>query len=272
MPTNQSSDLRKVKTMRYYVVDAFTDQLFSGNPAGVCPLESWLSDDLMQNIARENNLAETAFAVRQGQAYGLRWFTPIMEIALCGHATLATAFVLSKFYDQTAGSFEFRTMSGPLFVEKKGDWFEMNFPARRDEETAVTEIMRRAVGRPIVGARGGYNLTLELEDEKAVREMTPDTSAMREMPEYHGVIVTAAGSDCDFVSRFFAPNMGIDEDPVTGSSHTSLIPFWAARLGKKELTARQLSRRGGSLVCRDGGERVYISGQARLYLVGDLQL
>lgn len=259
--------------LRYFVVDAFADHIFSGNPAGVCVLPYWPVAELMQNIARENNLSETAFVVGRGPDYKLRWFTPETEIELCGHATLAAAFILRSFYgaDQYE-AINFDTLSGLLSVEAKGGLLEMNFPARTQTPVEVSPIMRKAVGVPVVGAYGGYNLTLELNDEQSVREMKPDLAVVRELSDYRALIVTAQGEDCDFVSRFFAPNMGIDEDPVTGSSHTSLVPFWAEQLGKTELVARQLSGRGGTLHCRQSGDRVYIAGQARLYLTGEIQV
>ncbi len=225
----------------------------------------------MQNIARENNLAETAFVVGEGPGYHLRWFTPSVEIELCGHATLATAFILNRLYDGPS-FMEFETLSGLLTVEAKGDLMEMNFPARQQAAVEVDERMKRAVPVPIDSAYGGYNLMLELQNEEAVRNLTPDIGAIKNLSEYHGLIVTAAGRKADFVSRFFAPNLGVDEDPVTGSTHTSLIPFWAQRLGKNELVAQQLSRRVGTVFCRAAGERVYISGRASLYLTGEINL
>lgn len=254
--------------VRYHIVDAFADKIFSGNQAGVCVLESWPENALMQKIAQENNLSETAFIVRKDDHYGLRWFTPAVEIELCGHATLASAFVLFSFYDTNAQTLNFDTKSGVLEVERKGDLLEMNFPVRKQEKTEITDAMKRAVKAPILSAYSGYNLMLELENESRVRDLEPDITEIKKLAEYHGVIVTARGSDCDFVSRFFAPNVGVNEDPVTGSTHTSLVPFWSARLGKKELKARQLSKRGGSLYCRDGGERIFIAGKASLYLSG----
>lgn len=256
----------------YFVVDAFTDKLFSGNPAGVCALPSWPDAGLMQNIARENNLSETAFVVGGGPDYELRWFTPAVEIELCGHATLATAFILCSFFGAGRETMKFSTQSGILSVEPKGDLLEMNFPARQQSRVEIDARMTKAVSVPVLGAYAGYNLTLELEDEKAIRELSPDLEAVRGLSEYHGLIVTARGENCDFVSRFFAPNMGIDEDPVTGSSHASLIPFWSERLGKTEMLARQLSSRGGTLHCRQAGDRVYIAGQAKLYLTGEIQI
>jgi len=260
------------KSIRYFVVDAFTDKLFRGNPAGVCVLPFWPESGLMQNIARENNLSETAFIVGEGPDYELRWFTPTVEIELCGHATLATAFILRSFFGAGLETMEFSTLSGILYVEPKGELFEMNFPARRQTQIEVSELMKKAVGVVAARAYAGYNLTLELADEKTVAELNPNLAAIRELSEYHGVLVTARGENCDFVSRYFAPNMGVDEDPVTGSAHASLIPFWSERLRKTEMIARQLSRRGGTLYCRNAGDRVYIAGQAQLYLVGEIQI
>lgn len=256
--------------MRYYMVDAFADALFEGNPAGVCVLDAFPEASLMQKIAQENNLSETAFVVQNGGYYDLRWFTPAVEIELCGHATLATGYVLSTFYDSLAKGFEFRTMSGPLVVTQKGNLFEMDFPARTQEKVPVTDAMREAVGAPVLSAYAGYNLMLELESEEDVRHLAPDIGKIKALSDFHGVIVTAPGTACDFVSRFFAPNVGVNEDPVTGSTHTSLVPYWAERLGKDELVARQLSARGGTLWCRNEGDRVFIAGKARLYMTGEL--
>ncbi|MDR1732888.1 MAG: PhzF family phenazine biosynthesis protein [Synergistaceae bacterium] len=258
--------------MRYYAVDAFTEELFKGNPAGVCVPEEPLAEELMQKIAAENNLSETAFVVRNGSRYDLRWFTPLKEIELCGHATLATTCVLSTFYDRTAENFEFSTLSGILKVQRRGDLYEMDFPVRPVSKISVSEAMKAAVGVPIRSAWSGYSLLLELNDEKAVRDLKPDMAAVKRLEDWHALIVTAVGESCDFVSRFFAPNFGVDEDPVTGSSHTTLIPFWAERLGKQEMTARQLSRRGGVLHCKNAGSRVLIAGKAVLYMKGEITL
>ncbi len=258
--------------MQYFIVDAFSDTLFTGNQAGVCPLETWPEDALLQSIAKENNLSETAFFVPEAGAYRLRWFTPAVEIALCGHATLATAFVLFSFYDTSAASLYFRTVSGMLTVTRKGDRLEMDFPARSQTEIPISSDIERMVDFPILAAYAGYNLTLLLADAAAVKHVKPNLDAIRKLREYHGVIVTAPGEGCDFVSRFFAPSVGIDEDPVTGSTHTSLVPYWAQRLGKDSLVAQQLSIRGGTLWCRNEGERVFISGKACLYLTGRIQV
>lgn len=258
--------------MRYYVVDAFTDELFKGNPAGVCVLDEPMDASVMQNIAMENNLSETAFVVKSSSGYDLRWFTPAKEIELCGHATLATACVLSTVCDSNANPLEFNTLSGILKVRHVGELYELDFPVRSATETPISENMKAAVGVPIKGAWGGYNLMLELGDEKTIRDLNPDIDAIRRLEDWHGLIVTAAGESCDFVSRYFAPNFGVNEDPVTGSSHTTLIPFWSERLGKDKMTARQLSKRGGVLYCQNAGQRVLIAGRAVLYMKGEILL
>ena len=258
--------------MHYFIVDAFTDQLFSGNPAGVCVMDVWPEVSLMQKIAAENNLPETAFVVKTSHRYHLRWFTPTMEIPLCGHGTLATAFVLANYFDLTTTQFEFTTeKSGNLHVEKKGELFELNFPIREQTPTVITETMQLAVKVPIKGAYQGYNLMLELADEQTVQTLQPDIEQILKLTDYHGVIVTAKADSCDFVSRFFAPVTGSLEDPVTGSTHTVLIPFWAERLSKNEMLARQLSARGGTLYCKFTGDRIHIAGTARLFLTGKIQ-
>ena len=259
--------------MHYFIVDAFTDQIFSGNPAGVCVMDTWPEIALMQKIAAENNLPETAFVVKTNHHYHLRWFTPTMEVPLCGHGTLATAYVLANYFDPTATQFEFTTeKSGSLHVEKKGELFELNFPIREQTPTDITETMQLAVNAPIKCAYHGYNLMLELADEQTVQTLQPNLEQILNLTDYHGVIVTAKGDCCDFISRFFAPVTGSPEDPVTGSTHTVLIPFWAQRLGKNEMLARQLSARGGTLHCKIAGDRVYIAGTARIYLKGTIQL
>jgi len=256
--------------MKYYVADAFADAPFTGNPAGVCILEEPLPADLMQNIAGENNLAETAFIVPNGEDYGLRWFTPVTEINLCGHATLASAFILHEILGAGKCVYRFRTMSGLLEVTPRGDLYEMDFPAWPLERIDVTPEMRQALGCDALEAYQARDMILVLENEAAVRDLRPDFAAIAALPEAHGVSVTAKGSSCDFISRFFAPNMGINEDHVTGSVHSELIPFWAAKLGRDALLARQISPRGGTLYCENRGARVKISGRARLYLQGEI--
>lgn len=258
--------------IKYFVVDAFTDQVFGGNPAGVCLLESELAERDMQKIAAENNLSETAFLIKQDKYYDLRWFTPEVEIDLCGHATIGSAFVLMNFVDPQMQHVIFRSKSGELSVVRSGDVYSMNFPSRKPFPCATPEKLADALGIRILETHASRDLLVLAEDEKTIQEMKPDFALLSEIPDCFGVIVTAAGEDCDFVSRYFAPNAGICEDPVTGSSHCSLIPFWKERLGKDQMIARQLSARGGELFCRDLGERVEIGGRAVLYLSGEINL
>ena len=259
--------------MQYYVVDAFTDRLFSGNSAGVCLLDSWPDDAVMQSIAMENNLSETAFLVRESSgAYGLRWFAPETEIDLCGHATLASAYVLMNEVRAVSGTVEFHTISGTLTVSKNGDVFTMDFPSRPPVPCEVPPLLEQALGASVLEAHASRDLLVLLESEDAVRNLRPDISLLKQLKDVFAVVVTARGTDCDFVSRFFAPGAGIPEDPVTGSSHSTLIPFWHARLGKKQMIARQLSARGGTLMCEYCGERVKIGGTAVCYLRGEINL
>lgn len=256
--------------MRYYVVDAFTDKLFGGNPAGVCLLDEWPDKEEMQSIAAENNLAETAFVVKREGYYDLRWFTPEVEIDLCGHATLASGFIIANFVDPKALTMRFETQSGTLTVTKHGDIFEMDFPTRLPKKIEVTQLMSQAISTPILEAHLSRDLLLLVDSEKDVKDLTPDLNLLKQIPDCFAVIVTAKGETADFVSRFFAPNAGITEDPVTGSSHSTLIPFWAERLRKSKLTAKQLSKRGGVLYCENCGDRVKIAGKAVLYLQGEI--
>lgn len=258
--------------MKYYVVDAFAEAVFEGNQAGVCLLQKWPEEHVMQAIAAENNLAETAFAVREGTGYGLRWFTPAVEMDLCGHATLGTAFVISNFVEPGAEEMRFQTQSGLLTVCKKGELLELDFPARKPAPVQRTALMERAVGAPVREAYLARDLVLVLDNERTVRELQPDMELVRQLPGCHAVVVTAKGDQVDFVSRFFAPDMGVPEDSVTGSSHTELIPFWAERLGKRTMVARQLSKRGGTLYCEDCDDRVKIGGRAALYLEGEIKV
>ena len=260
--------------MKYYVVDAFTDTVFRGNPAGVCLPERELDDAVMQNIAAENNLSETAFAVKRESCYGLRWFTPTVEVDLCGHATLGSAFAIMNYIDVNANEIRFETKSGVLTITKTGELYELDFPARETRQTDVTADMERAVGtaiREAYTANAARDLLLVLENEQHVRNTIPDFNLLRSLTS-HAVMITAAGNNADFVSRFFAPNMGIPEDPVTGSAHTVLIPFWSGRLNMESMVAQQLSKRGGTLFCRACGDRVKIAGKAALYLQGEILL
>jgi phenazine biosynthesis protein PhzF family len=258
--------------MKYYVADAFAEELFKGNPAGICLLDQWISDNTMQSIAAENNLAETAFLVKNGEDYELRWFTPECEIDLCGHATLGSAFVLMNTSEKDKGKIVFHSKSGPLTVKRNGEQYIMDFPSRNPVPVDIPENLAAALGAKILGTYRSRDLLVLLKDEETVRRLAPDFEQLKAFESYFGIVVTAQGTGSDFVSRYFAPNAGIPEDPVTGSSHCTLIPFWSERLNKTELTARQLSKRGGSLYCKDCGERVEIGGKAKLYLTGEIHL
>lgn len=262
----------------FFWIDAFTDRVFSGNPAGVCPLESWPDDAVMQKMAWQHGLAETAFFVRTGEArYHLRWFTPAVEVDLCGHATLATAHALFHELGLDAGAVTFESRSGPLVVRRVSESrLELDFPATPPVEAndaAVVDTLNSALGvRPIWVGRTRFDLFAVLSEAAAVRALRPDFAQLAAVGG-RGVIVTAADdSGADFVSRFFAPQAGVPEDPVTGSAHCGLVPFWAGRLGKNQLQARQVSARGGELWCTLDGGRVRIAGRAATYLRGEITL
>ncbi|MCP3954952.1 MAG: PhzF family phenazine biosynthesis protein [Desulfobacterales bacterium] len=254
----------------FYQVDAFTDKVFGGNPAAVCLLDQWPADKVLQSIAAENNLSETAFLVGSGADYALRWFTPTLEIDLCGHATLASAFVIFNFLGQDLAAVRFQTASGQLQVERAGDLLVMDFPARKAEKGGPVAGLEDALGAQPAEVYGARDILAVLETEAAVRKMTPDFAALEKIKDAFAVIVTAPGDKVDFVSRFFAPNAGIPEDPVTGSAHCTLVPYWSARLGKKKLHALQVSARGGELFCEDRGDRVLMAGNAVLFARGEL--
>ena len=258
--------------MKYYVVDAFADKLFAGNPAGVCMPNKALSEAQMQSIAFENNLAETAFLSKRDDGYNLRWFTPKTEIDLCGHATLACAFVLMTTGQADTHQIAFHTQSGVLRVSRDGDIYTLDFPSRPPVACAVPEGLREALGARVIETHKSRDLVVVLESEAVVAALRPDFALLGRLDMGFAVIVTARGEKHDFVSRFFAPGAGIDEDPVTGSSHCTLIPFWSQRLGKRHMSAAQLSQRGGVLYCADEGERVKIGGKAVLYLSGEIQM
>jgi len=254
-----------------YQIDAFASRVFAGNPAAVCPLKEWLDETVMQSIAAENNLAETAFFVKEGQSYGLRWFTPVFEIDLCGHATLASAFVVFNHLEPEAKKVDFETKSGRLSVRREGEMLSMDFPSRNPEPCSAPDELIEALGlRPEEVLRSRDYLAV-LADEEQVRSLAPDISLLMEIDGL-GVIATAPGQTVDFVSRFFAPKAGVPEDPVTGSAHSTLIPYWSRKLGQSELHALQVSSRGGELFCRDEGERVIIAGKAAPYLEGTICL
>jgi len=253
-----------------YQVDAFTLGPFSGNPAAVCPLEAWLDDETMQNIAAENNLAETAFFVAREEGYDLRWFTPAIEVDLCGHATLAAGYVVLNHLQPELDSVSFETMSGQLIVSRNGDQLSMDFPARAPTPAAVTEALIDALGQAPSEVHQSRDILAVYDDEASVRSLSPDQAKLLALDEALGFIATAKGDEADFVSRFFAPKAGIAEDPVTGSAHCTLVPFWAERLGRSKLVAQQVSPRGGELHCEQRGDRVIMSGQCTLFLTGSI--
>ena len=256
--------------MRQYIVDAFTDRPFSGNPAAVCPLSAWLPEATLQKIALENNLSETAFFVKEGPGYRLRWFTPAAEEELCGHATLATAFVILTILDPQAPGVRFETRSGPLTVVRRDDLFEMNFPTFPLREVPVTDAMEKAFGVRPLQAIMGLDLTCVFETEEQVRTMVPDQRLLKELP---GRIqnATARGRETDCVSRSFCPKDGIDEDPVCGSAHCQIADYWAKVLEKPLIHAYQASRRGGHLICELLGDgRMALRGKATLVAVSEI--
>lgn len=252
-------------------VDAFTSRAFGGNSAAICPLDSWIADDLMQAIAAENNLSETVFFVRRGSEYDIRWFAPLREVDLAGHPTLATAWVLFERLGHEGDRIVFHTKLGDrLVVERDGARLAMDFPARPPRSADIGDVTA-ALGvapREVLKARDGMAV---LASEAELRALAPDIGRVAKL-EGAGLIVTATGSDCDFVSRFFAPKFGIPEDPVTGSAHCTLIPYWAARLGKSDMFARQISSRGGEIWCKHRGERVTIAGQCAPFLTGTIEI
>jgi len=258
---------------KIYQVDAFATELFSGNPAAVCPLSHWPEDELLQKIAMENNLAETAFYVKKGDQYELRWFTPAVEVDLCGHATLATAFVLFNFENHLGNSINFYSpRSGSLPVTKQADYITLNFPTDQLNPLELSEELLAAFSiQPQLAFKGKSDYLLVYENETEIKNCIPIIDKISKL-NARGVIITAPGDQVDFVSRFFGPAVGVNEDPVTGSAHTSLIPYWAERLRKTDMNAIQLSARKGFLKCKYLNERVEISGKGKLYLSGEIFL
>ncbi|MET0242072.1 MAG: PhzF family phenazine biosynthesis protein [Flavitalea sp.] len=259
-----------------YQVDAFTNKLFGGNPAAVVPLKEWLPDELMQTLGLENNLSETVFFVPAAAGsdydFDIRWFTPDIEINLCGHATLASSFILFNRLGFDKPQLKFNSKSGILTIIKEGDKYRMDFPSWKptDKGEAPADLLK-ALGVDSAKAYFRYrDVLIELENEAAVRNCEPDFTMIRKLGEK--VIITAPGSDCDFVSRFFAPEAGVNEDPVTGSAHSQLIPYWSEKLGKTELHAKQLSHRGGELWCTQDGDRVTMAGQCVFYMKGEFEI
>ncbi|WP_426128007.1 PhzF family phenazine biosynthesis protein [Pseudomonas sp. DWP1b1] len=254
-----------------YQVDAFSQSVFGGNPAAVCPLTEWLSDEQLQNIAAENNLSETAYFVPRDGFYELRWFTPEVEVDLCGHATLAAAWVLIHQLPDAPEVLRFATRSGELRVTRNGEELAMDFPAKQPQRCEPPDGMLSALGIEQAEVFSTDDYIVLLEDEAQVAALKPDFARLKGLPK-RGIAVTAKSARFDFVSRWFGPNVGVNEDPVTGSAHTSLAPFWAERLGKSQLTAEQGGTRRGQLRCELKGDRVIISGHAVLYLQGTIYL
>jgi len=257
--------------VKQYIVDAFTDQIFHGNPAAVCILKQWLPEEVMMNIADENHLSETAFVVKENGSYHLRWFTPGGEIDLCGHATLATAFVLLSFYETGATVVSFETMSGELIVTKKGDLYEMDFPAYELREVSVTEEMTEVIGIRPLEAWMARDLVCVLPSEEAVVKYTPDLNKVKKLP---GLLlhITAPGTRSDCATRSYGPKLNVPEDPVCGSGHCHTAVLWSKKLGKPSLVAYQASRRGGTLYCSVKGDRVTLAGKAVLFAESELFL
>ncbi len=255
-----------------YQVDAFAGRLFRGNPAAVIFSESQLSAETMQLIAAENNLAETAFVVTGEETHSIKWFTPTVEVDLCGHATLAAAHVAFNHLGYPGDTISFSSKSGLLKVRQDGDMLYLDFPADSIVEAEPIDVVTNALGpKPVELYRGRDDYLAVFENEETIRSLSPDMALLSNVPS-RGVIVTSSGHEVDFVSRFFAPQSGIPEDPVTGSAHTALTPYWSKKLGKQFLNAKQLSKRGGDLFCRDLGERVEIGGKAVTYLIGEISL
>ncbi len=256
-----------------YQVDAFSSKIFGGNPAAVCVLQEWLDDAVLQNIAAENNLAETAFIIQTEDGYDLRWFTPTVEIDLCGHATLASAYVVFEFLQPKLQRVEFSSMSGKLIVEKTDTGkLSMDFPSRQVSKGQVSDLITKALGKRPVEVWESQDLVVVFDSEADIRSIQPDMEKLKLITDFFAVIITSRGDKLDFVSRFFAPNAGIPEDPVTGRAHCVLIPFWAERLNKSTLHAMQLSQRTGEVFCEDKGSRVAMMGDASLFLKGEIYI
>ncbi len=256
----------------YYQLNAFVGNGFKGNPAGVCLIEQWPENQIMQEIAFENNLSETAFVLKNGNSYEIRWFTPAVEVDLCGHATLASAYVLMNYIDKKTDSLIFQSKSGELKVEKDESFLTMNFPADTINQVPLPVILKDAFHLvPKAVYKGKTDYMLVLESEEQLRKCKPEFNLLMKS-DCRGIIATASGKSVDFVSRFFAPQSGIYEDPVTGSAHTTLVPYWSEKLGKKRLIAQQLSERGGEIFCFDYGQKIGISGRCILYIEGFLHI
>jgi PhzF family phenazine biosynthesis protein len=254
-----------------YQIDAFTNELFRGNPAAVCPLEEWIDDHIMQKIARENNLSETAFFIKKGDLYELRWFTPEFEIDLCGHATLAAAYVIFEYLEKDLNDISFDTKSGKLKVVKKNTLLSMVFPSREGDKCDITKELVEALGKKPLELYKSRDYMAVFEREEDIINLSPDMEKLKKLNAF-GIIVTSKGKDTDFVSRYFIPGSVIGEDPVTGSAQCTLIPYWRKVLNKDKFVACQLSDRSGLLYCRDLGDKVEISGEAVFYLEGYINI
>ena len=257
--------------LRQYQVDAFASRVFEGNPAAVVPLASWLDDPVLQAIAEENDLAETAFFVPSARGFHLRWFTPITEVDLCGHATLATAHVLFEHLGHAGSAITFETRSGDLIVQRQGKLLVMDFPARPPSPCTPPEALLKGLGQQPVDVLAADDYVVVFDSEAVIRSITPEHAQLCTI-DLRGVIVTAPGQEVDFVSRFFAPKYGIPEDPVTGSAHCALAPYWAVRLGTTKLKAKQLSKRGGEVLCELHGNRVMLSGRAVTFMEAEFAI
>ena len=254
-----------------YQIDAFASKVFQGNPAAVIPLDDWLPEKTMQSIAQENNLSETAFFCQSNNFFDIRWFTPNGEVKLCGHATLASAYVIFNFLNIQSTQISFKSLSGMLNVKKEDDLYTLDFPSQEPEKCEMPTPLKEGLGQEngICFRNEDYMVVFDNEDQ--IDKISPDFNVLT-LLDLRGVIVTSPGKDYDFVSRAFFPKYGILEDPVTGSAHTKLIPYWSKKLNKSELKAKQISKRGGELFCKNKIDRVYISGYAKLYMVGEIQL
>ena len=252
-----------------YQIDAFTNSIFEGNPAAIVPLEEWITSKLMQKIAMENNLSETAFIVKAGHDYEIRWFTPVCEVDLCGHATLASAYLVLYSLEPNKDEVIFSSKSGNLNVKKEDGLLAINLPSAQNKKTDIPEILSDALGKQPLEVYESDDLMAVFENEADIKNLNPDFIKLKEI-DTRGIIVTAPGEHVDFVSRFFAPAVGINEDPVTGSAHTKLVPFWSSKTGKNELNADQLSQRTGKLICRNNKDYVQLLGNAKIYLKGEI--
>jgi len=257
--------------LEIYQVDAFANKIFEGNPAGVVSLDQWLPDELMQSIAQENNLSETAFFCKSSNEFSIRWFTPNREVKLCGHATLATAFVIYNFLDYKLNKIAFRSLSGMLYVEKTGDLIKMNLPCQNPIACDIPDLLKDGLGSTPEACYFNEDYVAVFKDENDVLSIQPDFQKLK-MLNSRGVIITSPSKKYDFVSRAFFPKYSILEDPVTGSAYTKLIPYWSERTGKTEFNSKQISKRGGELFCKYDEERVFISGYAKLYMKGELRI